>query len=105
VQFQIERLIMRHDADLFAAREDARPPWILPRRASANRRVSQKATERDRPLNVRDAERELMERALQSTGGNVVEAARLLGVHRSSIYRRFENRETKSHAKTQRRKD
>jgi DNA-binding NtrC family response regulator len=44
------------------------------------------------PLNVRDAERELMERALQSTGGNVVEAARLLGVHRSSIYRRFENR-------------
>jgi DNA-binding NtrC family response regulator len=56
------------------------------------------------PLNVRDAERELMERALQSTGGNVVEAARLLGVHRSSIYRRFENRETKSHAKAQRRK-
>jgi DNA-binding NtrC family response regulator len=44
------------------------------------------------PLNVREAELELIERALKLTGGNVVEAARLLGVHRSSIYRRFEGR-------------
>ena len=43
VRFQIERLVMRHDADLFAAREDA-----LGRTTRTGRDVSQKATERDR---------------------------------------------------------
>jgi len=40
-------------------------------------------------LNLEAAERALIERALQETAGNVVEAARLLGVNRSRIYRRF----------------
>jgi DNA-binding NtrC family response regulator len=78
---------------------------IRPIQAPTTASAGQAAAASPFPLNVRDAERELMERALQSTGGNVVEAARLLGVHRSSIYRRFENQGTKSHAKTQRRKD
>jgi DNA-binding NtrC family response regulator len=41
------------------------------------------------PLNIDEAEQELIQRALQETGGNVAEAARLLGVNRSRIYRRF----------------
>lgn len=41
------------------------------------------------PLNIDDAEQELIQRALSETGGNVAEAARLLGVNRSRIYRRF----------------
>ena len=39
------------------------------------------------PLNLREAELLLMRRALHETGGNVSEAARLLGVHRSRLYR------------------
>jgi DNA-binding NtrC family response regulator len=42
------------------------------------------------PLNLEAAEQELIQRALQETSGNVAEAARLLGVNRSRIYRRFQ---------------
>jgi hypothetical protein len=43
----------------------------------------------DLPMNLDDAEQALIQRALEQTGGNVAEAARLLGVNRSRIYRRF----------------
>jgi DNA-binding NtrC family response regulator len=43
----------------------------------------------DLPLNIDDAEQALIQRALEQTNGNVAEAARLLGVNRSRIYRRF----------------
>jgi len=42
------------------------------------------------PLNLEAAEQALIQRALQETEGNVAEAARLLGVNRSRIYRRFQ---------------
>ncbi|MEP6670839.1 MAG: sigma-54 dependent transcriptional regulator [Chthoniobacter sp.] len=41
------------------------------------------------PLNLEEAENVLIQRALEQTRGNVAEAARLLGVNRSRIYRRF----------------
>lgn len=41
------------------------------------------------PLNLEAAEHALIQRALEQTNGNVAEAARLLGVNRSRIYRRF----------------
>jgi DNA-binding NtrC family response regulator len=41
------------------------------------------------PLNLEEAENALIQRALEQTRGNVAEAARLLGVNRSRIYRRF----------------
>jgi DNA-binding NtrC family response regulator len=41
------------------------------------------------PLNLEAAEQALIQRALDQTAGNVMEAARLLGVNRSRIYRRF----------------
>jgi DNA-binding NtrC family response regulator len=44
----------------------------------------------DLPLNLETAERMLIRRALNQTGGNIAEAARLLGVHRSRIYRVLE---------------
>jgi DNA-binding NtrC family response regulator len=43
----------------------------------------------DIPLNLEAAEHILIQRALEQTNGNIVEAARLLGVNRSRIYRRF----------------
>ena len=43
----------------------------------------------DIPLNLEAAEQMLIQRALEQTGGNVVEASKLLGVNRSRIYRRF----------------
>jgi DNA-binding NtrC family response regulator len=41
------------------------------------------------PLNLDEAEHTLIRRALEQTGGNVTEAARLLNVNRSRIYRRM----------------
>jgi DNA-binding NtrC family response regulator len=41
------------------------------------------------PLNLDAAEQVLIQRALTQSGGNVAEAARLLGVNRSRIYRRL----------------
>jgi DNA-binding NtrC family response regulator len=41
------------------------------------------------PLNLDAAEQVLIQRALDQSGGNVAEAARLLGVNRSRIYRRL----------------
>jgi DNA-binding NtrC family response regulator len=41
------------------------------------------------PLNLDAAEQALIQRALREANGNVAEAARMLGVNRSRIYRRF----------------
>ena len=41
------------------------------------------------PLNLAEAEDILIQRALQETGGNIADAARLLGVHRTRIYRKL----------------
>jgi len=41
----------------------------------------------DLPLNLEAAERALIRRAVAQAGGNIAEAARLLGVHRTRIYR------------------
>jgi DNA-binding NtrC family response regulator len=62
----------------------------VPRRqSSANVAVSSGAEAI--PLNLDAAEQLLIQRALNQAGGNVAEAARLLGVNRSRIYRRFPN--------------
>ena len=41
------------------------------------------------PLNLAAAEQMLIRRAVSRCGGNIAEAARLLGIHRSRIYRTF----------------
>jgi DNA-binding NtrC family response regulator len=46
------------------------------------------------PLNLAAAEDVLIQRALEETGGNIAEAARLLGVHRTRIYRKLALEET-----------
>jgi DNA-binding NtrC family response regulator len=56
------------------------------RAAQAEPRVPQRAA---LSLNLDAAEHALIQRALQETSGNVVAAARLLGINRSRIYRRF----------------
>jgi len=42
------------------------------------------------PLNLAEAEEVLIQRALAHTNGNIAEAARLLGVHRTRIYRKLQ---------------
>ncbi len=46
------------------------------------------------PINLSEAEDLLIQRALQETGGNIADAARLLGVHRTRIYRKLAQEET-----------
>ncbi|PTX97243.1 DNA-binding response regulator [Verrucomicrobia bacterium LW23] len=41
-------------------------------------------------FNVKEAEEELIRRAMEATGGNVSEAAKRLGMHRSRLYRRLQ---------------
>jgi DNA-binding NtrC family response regulator len=48
----------------------------------------------DLPLNLEAAENLLIKRALAETGGNIAEAARLLGVHRTRIYRKLAQEES-----------
>jgi len=45
------------------------------------------------PLNLADAEDLLIQRALHQTNGNIADAARLLGVHRTRIYRKLAQEE------------
>jgi DNA-binding NtrC family response regulator len=45
------------------------------------------------PLNLAEAEEALIQRALDETGGNIAEAARRLGVHRTRIYRKLAQEE------------
>jgi DNA-binding NtrC family response regulator len=42
------------------------------------------------PLNLEKAEALLIQRALSETGGNIAKAARLLGINRTRIYRKFQ---------------
>lgn len=51
------------------------------------------------PLRLQDAEQELMHRALAASKGNVAEAARIMGVHRSRFYRKLGHREVASEEK------
>ena len=41
------------------------------------------------PLNLAEAEGLLIQKALQATGGNIADAARMLGIHRTRIYRKL----------------
>lgn len=43
----------------------------------------------DLPLSVEAAEEELIQRAMAQTNGNIAEAARLLGINRTRIYRKL----------------
>jgi DNA-binding NtrC family response regulator len=45
------------------------------------------------PLNLAEAEEVLIQRALDETNGNIAEAARLLGIHRTRIYRKLAQEE------------
>ncbi|MDB5326976.1 MAG: sigma-54 dependent DNA-binding response regulator, partial [Phycisphaerales bacterium] len=58
-----------------------RPVSILP--------DSTESPDENLPLNLENAENDLIQRALAATGGNVAEAARRLGVNRTRIYRRL----------------
>jgi DNA-binding NtrC family response regulator len=59
----------------------------------ANRGSLRKNVASTLPLNLAEAEEMLIQRALEETDGNIAEAARLLGVHRTRIYRKLAQEE------------
>ena len=65
-----------------------RRPWQAPYVPGRESRATAESAA-SLPLNLEEAENALIQRALEQTRGNVAEAARLLGVNRSRIYRRF----------------
>ena len=65
-------------------------PAIAPAASPAARKDSIQSL----PLNLAEAEEMLIQRALDETDGNIAEAARLLGVHRTRIYRKLAHEET-----------
>lgn len=67
-----------------ASQTHSPPPQAVSARASSGPVSSEPV-----PLNLEAAEHTLIQRALAQTGGNVSEAARLLNVNRSRIYRRM----------------
>ena len=64
-----------------------------PAALSPTSRKTSTETARALPLNLAEAEDLLIQRALQETGGNIADAARLLGVHRTRIYRKLAQEE------------
>ncbi len=62
----------------------------LPRAVDTHADAADAADAAERALNLADAERELVVRALAETGGNVTQAARLLGVSRDTLRYRIE---------------
>jgi DNA-binding NtrC family response regulator len=71
----------------FLAAPAAPVTTTVPVSSSANPFASANAADEALPLNLEAAERTLIRRAVSQTGGNIAEAARLLGVHRTRIYR------------------
>ncbi len=65
------------------------PAAALDERAPESVKQNKTAAAADLPLNLEEAEALLIQRALARANGNIAEAARLLGVHRTRIYRKI----------------
>ncbi len=84
----IERGLIESGGDVIRA-EHLGLPTSAVQPPAKGLRVDRKATVAALPLNLAEAEDLLIQRALQETGGNIADAARLLGVHRTRIYRKL----------------
>ena len=65
----------------------ARTPALPPAAAHSANGAAEPTPDR-LPLNLEEAENVLIKRALAETGGNIAQAARLLGINRTRIYRK-----------------
>jgi DNA-binding NtrC family response regulator len=83
----IERAVIESDGGAILPEHLALSSRLMKPKA-ADAKPAAKAP-RDLPLNLEAAEDELIQRALEETDGNIAEAARLLGVHRTRIYRKL----------------
>ena len=89
----IERALIDSGTELI----ERRHLYLLPTSASAVSPARQNAKAEfasSLPVNLAEAEDLLIQRALKETGGNIADAARLLGVHRTRIYRKLAQGET-----------
>ena len=91
---ELKNIIERALIESGGKRVEARHLHLL--RAPASPAASISATPRyaDLPLSVEAAEEELIQRALSQTSGNSAEAARLLGINRTRIYRKLASSRT-----------
>lgn len=88
----IERALIESGGDLIRPEHLGLPSGavVTPARGP---RPERKTSAAALPLNLAEAEELLIQRALQETGGNIADAARLLGVHRTRIYRKLAQEE------------
>ena len=91
----IERALIESGGDAIRP-EHLGLPAVRERPAPASH-SSRRAAADALPLNLAAAEDFLIQRALQETGGNIADAARLLGVHRTRIYRKLALEELDPH--------
>jgi len=80
---ELEHVIER--ASLLATGDDIQPSDLMLRT-----RTSTDTSRRLEDMTLEEVERYLIERALATQGGNVTEAARVLGLSRSALYRRLQ---------------
>ena len=77
--------------DLLGIRVDLLTPGDLPERISAGGGAAAiLARSGDRPLTLRELEREYILETLKQTGGNKSKAAALLGLDRKTLYRKLD---------------
>jgi DNA-binding NtrC family response regulator len=83
----IERALIESGGGIIQSRHIHFLQTVPRRQLSAKTSIS--PLDNSLPMNLNEAEQFLIRRALDQAGGNVAEAARMLGVNRSRIYRRF----------------
>ncbi len=87
----IQRAVITSRGDDISVRhlEFLTPPNGLIRPAAREVRIHHNEDAETLPLNIDQAEAQLIAKALQKAGGNVSQAARLLGIDRSKLYRKM----------------
>jgi DNA-binding NtrC family response regulator len=88
----IERsLIESHHGEILPAHLHLLPEAVIPPALAETQTFPRKiaADVSSLPLNLEETENLLIQRALAQTEGNIAEAARLLGIHRTRIYRKL----------------
>jgi DNA-binding NtrC family response regulator len=85
----IERALIESGGEPIQPADLHLPPGMATAMIAADGDEDQQNMPAELPFNIKAAEDVLIQRALAQTQGNIAEAARLLGIHRTRIYRKM----------------